>query len=89
MVSSDRGGVWCSDCSVERNDVSSKAVDIESLNYLTRLRALSALNQADDLKTGENPSKSRDIMLDLVSYNVGKPLKSIEFLVKLSVGLQS
>lgn len=91
VLDPDRGGAVCASCAARSRSLGVRPIDDDARRFLATAQRAASLADARalDAVEGDVPPRARDAMLALVSYHVGKPLKSVEFIAKLSGALRS
>jgi len=79
-----RGGALCKSCSAEERSTGVRPISTAAIDYLITAQALTQLAQGDALEGRPEAVEARQAMLGLLYWHVGKPLKSVEFIAKLS-----
>ena len=80
----ERGGVLCSSCAAHATGLGLRPVSEAAILVLQRAQSFRTLAQGDALEGLPDASVARNAMLALLYGHVGKPLKSVEFIAKLS-----
>lgn len=84
-----RGGAVCAGCAAASRTLGVRPLADDARQLLVAAQRAPSLAAADALETeGDAASAARDAMLALISHHVGKPLRSVEFIAKLSGGLR-
>ncbi len=80
----ERGGVTCAKCSPESTGYGIRPISEAAISVLERAQAFRRLEEGDALDGLADTSIARGAMLALLYGHVGKPLKSVDFIAKLS-----
>jgi DNA repair protein RecO (recombination protein O) len=80
----ERGGVVCSKCAPDARGYGVRPLSGKTIEFLAQAQALRELSQGDALEALPDAVEARGAMLALLYWHVGKPLKSVEFIAKLS-----
>jgi DNA repair protein RecO (recombination protein O) len=79
-----RGGVVCKDCASESRGYGVRQISAEAISILASAQRFHRLSEGDALEGQTDAALARGAMLSLLYWHVGKPLKSVEFIAKLS-----
>lgn len=79
-----RGGVVCAACASESLGYGVRPLSEEAIQILVRAQGFGRLCEGDALEGLPDAVSARGAMLALLYWHVGKPLKSVEFIAKLS-----
>lgn len=82
----ERGGVVCASCAAGATGYGVRSLSAAALSILSRAQEFRSLAEGDALEGLPEASIARGAMLALLYGHVGKPLKSVEFIAKLSKG---
>lgn len=84
ILDPSRGGVLCHRCAPDARGFGVRTLDKETIAYLTRAQQCMRLRDGDALEGQAMAVEARQAMLSLMYWHVGKPLKSVDFIAKLS-----
>ena len=84
ILDPSRGGVLCQRCAPSARGYGVRSLDPETLEYLCAAQRCTQLRDGDRLENSRVAVDARQAMLSLLYWHVGKPLKSVEFIAKLS-----
>ncbi len=79
-----KGGVVCGACAVGSTGYGVRPVSEAAISLLARAQSYRQLAEGDQLEGLADAAMARGAMLALLYAHVGKPLKSVEFIAKLS-----
>lgn len=84
ILDPSRGGVLCRNCAPDARGFGVRTLDTETITYLTSAQECPRLRDGDALEGSAVAVAARQAMLSLMYWHVGKPLKSVDFIAKLS-----
>ncbi len=84
ILDPSRGGVLCRSCAPNARGYGVRSLDLETINYLADAQRCEQLRDGDLLEGRSCAIDARQAMLSLLYWHVGKPLKSVDFIAKLS-----
>jgi DNA repair protein RecO (recombination protein O) len=85
-----RGGATCSRCAATARGLGVRPLSDPARRILAASQRFPSLADAARAELrGPEPAEARDASLALLLHHVGKPLKSVEFIAKLSASLNS
>ncbi len=90
VLDPDRGGATCSRCATSARGLGVRPLSDHARRILVVAQTFDSLADAarSELR-GPDAAEARDASLALLLHYVGKPLKSVEFMAKMSAGLNS
>lgn len=84
VLDPEHGGVVCADCSVVSTGQGVRPLSDDARLLLCEAQQATTFSDGDVLDSRADTTAARAAMLGLLYWHVGKPLKSVEFIAKLS-----
>lgn len=84
VVDPRRGGVICAVCAAQARGAGIRPLSEDARSVLVRAQRVESLADASGAEPVAGAAEARDTMLAIVLDHVGKPLRSLEFIAKVS-----
>lgn len=86
ILDPNRGGVCCTTCAALSRDVGVRQLSHGALCILQALKHVDTLAEARSIEVASraDANEARDTLVALITRHIGKPLRSLEFIVKVS-----